>query len=552
MRAVFFLLIGLLSMSMTAFAEDMGDSDIIKKETDVSVQDSLPVEDFDEDTNEEDTHNKEEVLEQTDVPDTPEQTDISEAPEISAEAGWKKINNHWYYYDADGRRASGWRRIYGAWYYLDGSNEDFPGIMLADQVKLINGQYYSFTSSGVMQTGWIKRPEGWYYANSEGAFASGWNQINGSWYYLDAGNISHPRLMVSDQVKQIGKARYCFNTSGAMRTGWIKRSEGWYYANRNGALINGWIKLGTVWYYLDGSNIDYPGLMLSNVTTTINGKPYTFLSSGAMKTGWEKKDGAWYYYDKESGQAVTKWKYIDGYWYYFDPNNDNKMMSGGWHLINNKYYYMNSGGNMAIRWKLIFGDYYYLGYDGAMRTGWQLIDGAWYYFYRQNDSHGGTYGAMAKNTTIDGYKLQADGRWLTPEQMRMYTHAQMYSSGTGWLILVDRAACKVGIFNGRAGAWSLNREWSCSPGKPSTPTVSGVFHVGSKGYYFDSGSARCYWYTQFYNDYLFHSVLYSKYTGGLQDGRLGMQLSHGCVRLEINNAKWIYDNIPSGTTVVVY
>lgn len=36
------------------------------------------------------------------------------------------------------------------------------------------------------------------------------------------------------------------------------------------------------------------------------------------------------------------------------------------------------------------------------------------------------------------------------------------------------------------------------------------------------------------------------------DGRLGMHLSHGCVRLQIDNAKWIYNNIPRGTTVVVY
>ena len=77
--------------------------------------------------------------------------------------------------------------------------------------------------------------------------------------------------------------------------------------------------------------------------------------------------------------------------------------------------------------------------------------------------------------------------------------------------------------------------------------------MGSKGYYFDSGNARCYWYTQFYGDYLFHSVIYNKGSKtSIQDGRLGMQLSHGCVRLNINNAKWIYDNIPSGTKVVVY
>ncbi|MFQ9071670.1 MAG: L,D-transpeptidase [Faecalibacillus faecis] len=38
----------------------------------------------------------------------------------------------------------------------------------------------------------------------------------------------------------------------------------------------------------------------------------------------------------------------------------------------------------------------------------------------------------------------------------------------------------------------------------------------------------------------------------MQDNRTGIPLSHGCVRLEIQYAKWIYDNIPSGTKVVVY
>lgn len=55
-----------------------------------------------------------------------------------------------------------------------------------------------------------------------------------------------------------------------------------------------------------------------------------------------------------------------------------------------------------------------------------------------------------------------------------------------------------------------------------------------------------------YGNYLFHSVLYSKYNGSLMDGRVGIPLSHGCVRLQIDNAKWIYDNIPRGTKVVIY
>ena len=65
------------------------------------------------------------------------------------------------------------------------------------------------------------------------------------------------------------------------------------------------------------------------------------------------------------------------------------------------------------------------------------------------------------------------------------------------------------------------------------------------------GGGRCFYYSQFYGDYLFHSVICDK-DGNVIDGRLGCAVSHGCVRLAKENATWIYDNIPSGTTVVVY
>ncbi|MCD7981955.1 MAG: L,D-transpeptidase family protein [Clostridiales bacterium] len=133
----------------------------------------------------------------------------------------------------------------------------------------------------------------------------------------------------------------------------------------------------------------------------------------------------------------------------------------------------------------------------------------------------------------------------------MQAKAMQYSSPTQYLIMVDRDSHKVGIFKGSKGKWEYLYKWDCANGKASTPTVAGVFSVQNKGYYFDSGSSRCYWWTQFYGNYLFHSVLYTK-SGTLQDGRVGMALSHGCVRLKIENAKWIYDNVPRGTTVVVY
>ena len=133
----------------------------------------------------------------------------------------------------------------------------------------------------------------------------------------------------------------------------------------------------------------------------------------------------------------------------------------------------------------------------------------------------------------------------------MYARANMYNSPTPYIIMVDGSTHRVGIYQGSRGFWTCVKYWACGDGKPSTPTVRGVFSVGNRGYYFNSGAYRCFWWTQFYNDYLFHSVLCWP-NGAIADGRVGMGLSHGCVRLEMENCKWIYDNIPRGTTVVVY
>lgn len=174
----------------------------------------------------------------------------------------------------------------------------------------------------------------------------------------------------------------------------------------------------------------------------------------------------------------------------------------------------------------------------------------------KNHSAGGNYlthvytvlNGQQNYAGMTNYSLQ----WIPTEQALMNSRANLYSSSTPFLILVNRSTHKVGIYQGWQGNWNCIQYWDCSDGAPSTPTVEGIFRVGSRGHHFFSGSSICYWYTQFYGNYLFHSVLYNRYTGGLADGRLGMALSHGCVRLDINNAKWIYDTIPTGTTVVVY
>ncbi|MDO4851546.1 MAG: RICIN domain-containing protein, partial [Actinomycetota bacterium] len=141
----------------------------------------------------------------------------------------------------------------------------------------------------------------------------------------------------------------------------------------------------------------------------------------------------------------------------------------------------------------------------------------------------------------------------TPDSVlqRALNHADARGSSTRYLITVDLSNTRTIVFEGSRGDWTPIRNWTVSVGAPSTPTVTGDFTVSDRGYSFGSGYT-CYYWTRFYGGYLFHSVLYNEGTRTIQDGRLGYKISHGCVRMNINDAKWIHDSIPSGTHVHVY
>ena len=164
-------------------------------------------------------------------------------------------------------------------------------------------------------------------------------------------------------------------------------------------------------------------------------------------------------------------------------------------------------------------------------------------------------GNSAPGSTSDYYKNKQVYK-PTPKPASidaMSQSAQGKSSKTNWLIMTDTAKCQVGVYSGSYGKWSRVALWSCGPGKASTPTVKGEFKIYGRGKSFGSKTYTCWYYTQFYGNYLFHSVLYNHGSmSKIQDGTLGRPVSHGCIRLDINNAKWLYDNIPNGTKVVIY
>ena len=159
----------------------------------------------------------------------------------------------------------------------------------------------------------------------------------------------------------------------------------------------------------------------------------------------------------------------------------------------------------------------------------------------------------AKDAPAPGatYRPYTEEPAMSAAQRDMIARAQGYASRTSWMLMVDTTNCYVGIFTGGQGHWSQWGYWLCSVGAYRSPTPRGEYTVQAKGYAFGHGYT-CYYYTQFWGDYLFHTIKYNPGTFVVQDGRLGMHISEGCVRLPLEQAKWIYDNIPAGTKVVIY
>lgn len=134
---------------------------------------------------------------------------------------------------------------------------------------------------------------------------------------------------------------------------------------------------------------------------------------------------------------------------------------------------------------------------------------------------------------------------LPVDQQAMLNRIKGNSSGTQWLIAVDRSTHKVGVFKGSTNDWSLQYYWSCTTGAPSTPTITGTYRTTGFKRNALTTDSRAIYCTQIRGGYFFHSILAS-------ESELGKSLSHGCIRLPYSAAQWIHRNIYAGTTVVIY
>lgn len=149
-------------------------------------------------------------------------------------------------------------------------------------------------------------------------------------------------------------------------------------------------------------------------------------------------------------------------------------------------------------------------------------------------------------------KSIADNRTLL-QKLDMSGRAQACYSSTGYLILVNLTAQRVGIFSGEKEKWQLQKYYACSSGARGSQTPTGKFRIQNRGTWFYNSSvgegAR--WWTGFDGNYLIHS-LPMDLNRNVTCSTLGQPLSHGCVRVGIADAKWIYDTVPQDSLVWIY
>ena len=418
---------------------------------------------------------------------------------------WQQMNGSWYWIE-NGRVATGWRVINGKWYYLNPAD----GKMLTGFYKDATGQLFYSDGSGAMlsTTGWYLLNGTWYWVNGNGSLATGWINVGGTWYYMGENGA------MKTGWYQVKGAWYYSNGSGAMQTGWLNRGGTWYYLTGSGAMATGWINLGGTWYYLNPGNGD----MVGAGWHLINNKWYYFGGSGDMYSNrWIGN-----YYVGGNGEMLTNtwvgsyWVGADGKWIpNYDPDaNANWVKSG-----NTWYYQRPDGSKLTNSWKRINGSWYYFGADGAMTTGWKYVDGYKFYF--------GTDGKMVQD--VD----------------------KLIGKQSSYRITVNRVKCQVTVYAANeTGNYCIPvKTFTCSVGKAGTPTHAGTYATLKKQNPVElMGPSWGKYGTQInnYGDW-FHSVACSNPdpTYALAAGNynmLGQPASHGCVRLCVRDAKWIYDN----------
>lgn len=135
------------------------------------------------------------------------------------------------------------------------------------------------------------------------------------------------------------------------------------------------------------------------------------------------------------------------------------------------------------------------------------------------------------------------------------------ANSTKYWLKVNTKCNVVNVYKMQDGKWKPFKVMVCSCGlgtNRDNTTPKGTYKLKYKWRWLSLVANQYGQYcSQITGDYLFHSVPYSKYGKHStqftkQFNKLGKKASHGCVRLSVMDARWIYNNCKKGTKITVY
>lgn len=375
--------------------------------------------------------------------------------------------------------------------------------------------------------------------------------VDKAWY----GSDSQGRI-VKDKLVRYGKYRYYFTKNGK-QVGWknvwkqCPTSAGlkYYYFGSTAGCVSekkGWQKvkwpsgkfLG--WFYFRDNGDHYMGRWVGN---------QYFDDIGKLASGIKTIDGKTYFFEisdsnTHRGKAFknTMIKY-NNKWYYAES--DGQLSNNEWRKINGKWYYFKnfvSQTNIFV-WK--DGTYGWLDEQGKFCTGWVVLSNSENKVRYVNPKGNGFY----KNTSavIDGLRYYFDEKAYRINDLTSVYRGPYY-------VEVDRTNGVMTIYDqSRTVPVKTIR---VSVGRPGTETPTGRFVLRRSGRWQSLMGPSWGQYGTHVQGAGLGGIFIHSVSGAQMNpysvpaaeyNKLGNPASHGCIRVCVADAKWIYENCNGAT-----
>ena len=456
--------------------------------------------------------------------------------------GLYTINEEVYGFDGNGKLVkNSWLTVEGVTYGLDEEGKLYTESTLKEYKNAKGASYYRgyYESGKMVKNSWLTIGGDTYgfdengslirnkvaeYTNSQGGkYYRGYDKdgkmVKDSWltvgkdkYYFNADGSS---IRNKNNI-MIGNAYYCFGADGKLQTNTVKKIGSYYYGfGSAGKRVTGPQKIGNSLYYFNTSN----GHAYVNGMKTINGATYFFAADGKMLTGWQTVGGKTRYFLPDTGKLASGLVKVGSKIYWLNSNGVKVTSSGS---LNGKYIIVKSSGEVLTG------------------KGWTMYNG--YKYYIENDGH-----SVRTDTSS---LVKGSSLILKMNKQKCVVTVYAYDSATKkYDIPVKSFVCSPGKRTplGRHYLKSKNR-WVRLVGATEDTNTWGQWGM----FYNKEKNSDGTWSKRF-----FHSVYYDEERNPNSLNvrawnMLGKICSHGCIRLESVNVKWIYDNKSRVKYVQIY